>query len=225
MTNLSIKCGANGKAKVKYEIDGMTLAACKARLMVSGIPMTKFIEVCMRSYAAKSFSIVDGDVQAQGVTQGTSHVRSGPGRPSKEKIPEPDMSPEENSKLPWQDQDPSKRTVADYKKVVRIPEELDSGENLHVDTEDENGKTWREYIEEDWLEERLKVADESYWFDKYLLEYIKACDSRFWDGGKRNYRFRQGYTWNEIIDLNQELTLKYYDIIDKAFPEPKKELS
>lgn len=230
MTNLAVKCGANGKAKVKGEVDGLVFVACRTRLATSGIPVNKFIEICMRSYAANEFHLIDGKVVFKdNVSRETSqtvnteqHTRGKPGRPPKDASPDSGISPEENAKLPWHKQNPDIRRTEDYLPVVLPPLERDNAPNLYLSTKDENGKTWREYIEEAWFHFRIQIIDDEAWFDTTLWLLVHCAECKFRNEGLRNYRFRKNETAQEIIDLNQELTIKYSDKIDEALAIKKR---
>lgn len=173
MTTMSVKCDVNGNAKVKYELNGIILQACKMRLISSGIPVKKFIETCMESYASKLFNIVDGKVVpiGQSIPRETKPIVS-----KKATIEEPKV---EKSKILFAHPSETKeqlklRELPEFDYPDNIHPTADNRERMEIDKEYEEGQgTLEQMMEGEYIPHR-DLFREGQWIDEFW-NFTRYC--------------------------------------------------
>lgn len=150
-----------------------------------------------------------GDINSS-VTQ----EHRGPGRPPKEKVPEPKkkLSVKEEQALAYKTPGAIPNNERTYMSYVhpQVPEMYDPKPSLQWDTCNAEGVTFEQFFKDHYFPFRSthdmgdELNDPDDWFDKLLETYAQLIANKFIEDNNLNFRYRKDDMWGEVVNLDAE---------------------
>lgn len=222
------------KEVIRLSIDNEVLQKFIQKADDVGITASRFVQGCMKAYNEGKFKMLDGEPffensvprEAQDVPRAVGRPPKIKEEPKEELISDPVIaikklhSPEGLS--------PSKRKLISYRYPQR-PIERDDTPALYFDTEDGKGGTFRDMVIAEWLPARIEIGGtiDDFFFNGHpnspLNGFMELVANKFCEDNGLKFRYHKDEVWDDVISLNDALTIKHMKELEEKIPEMRDE--